>query len=165
MGPPWGAHGAPMGPPWVRGPMGPWAHGLMGPWAHGPMGPWAHGPMGPRSRTTQSHHEAHNILSKIIHSFDIFPYIPICPWLHFLYIPICPGLNPLYIPYMSMVIPSLLSTLCGLLDIYIYIYTKNKKTKKKQKKAHGPLGPWTQAHGPLRTSVLLFATWRSACIH
>ena len=90
------------------------------PWAHGPMGPWTHGPMGPRSRTTQSHHEAHNILSKIIHSFDIFPYIPICPWLHFLYIPICPGLNPLYIPYMSMVIPSLLSTLCGLLGMSIF---------------------------------------------
>ena len=71
--------------------------------------------------------EAHNILSKIIHSFDIFPYIPICPWLHFpyipiyfLYIPICPGLNPLYIPHMSMVIPSLLSTLCGLLVYLIY---------------------------------------------
>ena len=105
--------------------------GPMGPWAHGPMGPWTHGPMGPRSRTTKpitffpklSIDEAHNILSKIIHSFDIFPYIPICPWLHFLYIPICPGLNPLYIPYMSMVIPSLLSTLCGLLGISVYPLT------------------------------------------
>ena len=117
----------------------PWAHGPMDPWAHGPMGPWAH-EVAPRSRTTKpitffpklSIDEAHNILSKIIHSFDIFPYIPICPWLHFLYIPICPwlhflyipicpGLNPLYIPYMSMVIPSLLSTLCGLLGkLYTY---------------------------------------------
>mgnify|MGYP003327282109 CR=1 FL=1 len=69
--------------------MGPWAHGPMDPWTHGPMGPWTHGPMGPRSRTTQSHHEAHNILSKIIHSFDIFPYIPICQGFIF----ICQGLN------------------------------------------------------------------------
>ena len=47
------------------------------------MGPWTHGPMGPRSRTTKpitffpklSIDEAHNILSKIIHSFDIFVHI------------------------------------------------------------------------------------------
>ena len=58
----------------------------------GPMDPWAH-EVAPRSRTTKpitffpklSIDEAHNILSKIIHSFDIFPYIPICPGLHFLY--------------------------------------------------------------------------------
>ena len=53
-----------------------------GPMDPGPMDPWAHGP-------TKSHHEAHNILSKIIHSFDIFPYIPICQGFIF----ICQGLN------------------------------------------------------------------------